>query len=190
MLGVMRAFCWTLAASAAILTIITGLGRDFVCFHAAAQLALAGRPEAAFDLASNNMGAAILPWFYPPTFLLVIAPFGLLPQIPALVAFELASAAALAPVARRILPDRSAWLVALATPAGVINALTGQNAFLTAALAGGALMCLDARPLVAGILVGLLAIKPHFAMMLLLALIAGRHWRALASAVVTGALFN
>jgi hypothetical protein len=47
---------------------------------------------------------------------------------------------------------------------------------LTAALLGGGLCLVDRRPIVAGILFGLLAYKPHLALMLPFALIAGRRW--------------
>ena len=43
-------------------------------------------------------------------------------------------------------------MLALACPAVLINVGHGQNGFLTAALLGGALVLLDRRPIVAGIL--------------------------------------
>ena len=64
-------------------------------------------------------------------------------------------------------------LLALAYPAVLINIGHGQNGFLTAALLGGALVILDRRPIVAGILFGLLVYKPQFGLMIPLALIAG-----------------
>ena len=48
--------------------------------------------------------------------------------------------------------DRIWLLLALAYPAVFINLGHGHNGFLTAALLGGALVLLDRRPLVAGIL--------------------------------------
>ena len=67
------------------------------------------------------------------------------------------------------------WLLlALAFPAVLINIGHGQNGFLTAALLGGALVVLDRRPLVAGILIGLLVYKPQFGLMIPLALLAER----------------
>lgn len=54
------------------------------------------------------------------------------------------------------------WLLlAVAFPAVLINIRHGQNGFLTAALLGGALAVLERRPLLAGILFGLLAYKPR-----------------------------
>ena len=69
-------------------------------------------------------------------------------------------------------------LLALAYPAVLINIGHGQNGFLTAALLGGALVILDRRPIVAGILIGLLVYKPQFGLMIPLALLAGGYWRS------------
>lgn len=78
------------------------------------------------------------------------------------------------------------WLLlALAYPAVLINVGHGQNGFLTAALLGGALVMLDRRPVIAGILIGLLVYKPQFGLMIPLALIAGGRWRAFAAAAST-----
>jgi alpha-1,2-mannosyltransferase len=83
------------------------------------------------------------------------------------------------------------WLLlALAYPAVLINIGHGQNGFLTAALLGGALVILDRRPLVAGILIGLLVYKPQFGLMIPLALIAGGRWRAFAAATATVAVLT
>jgi len=83
------------------------------------------------------------------------------------------------------------WLLlALAFPAVLINVGHGQNGFLTATLLGGALVTLDRRPLVAGILIGLLAYKPQFGLMIPIALLAGGRWRSCAAAAATVAVFT
>ena len=81
--------------------------------------------------------------------------------------------------------DRIWVLLALAYPAVFINLGHGHNGFLTAALLGGALVLLDRRPLVAGILFGLVAYKPQFGLMIPLALAAGGHWRTFVAAAGT-----
>jgi alpha-1,2-mannosyltransferase len=48
-----------------------------------------------------------------------------------------------------------------------------------------ALLVLLPQPIVAGILIGLLTFKPQLGLLVPLALIAGRHWRALIAAAVT-----
>ncbi len=78
------------------------------------------------------------------------------------------------------------WLLlALAFPAVLINIGHGQNGFLTAALLGGALVLLERRPILAGILFGLLIYKPQFGLLIPIALAAGRRWRSFAAAAAT-----
>ena len=78
------------------------------------------------------------------------------------------------------------WLVlALAYPAVFVNLGHGHNGFLTAALMGFALVTLDTRPILAGILFGLLAYKPQFGLMIPLVLAATGRWRSFAAAGAT-----
>ncbi|HKS88900.1 MAG TPA: glycosyltransferase family 87 protein [Stellaceae bacterium] len=173
-------------------------GYDFIGFWSAARLAVEGRPEAVFDwpvlkavqhAAVASRPSEFFPWSYPPTFLLTVAPLGWLPYAAALPIFVLGTAALWAALGRQVLPDRRAWIVAAATPAALITLLIGQNAFLTAALAGFALISLDRRPILAGVLIGLLAIKPHLAVLFPLALLAEGRWRTIAAAAATVLVF-
>ena len=50
---------------------------------------------------------------------------------------------------------------------------------------GGGLTLLERRPLLAGVLFGCLAYKPHLGLLLPLALAAGGYWRTIAAAAVT-----
>ena len=78
------------------------------------------------------------------------------------------------------------WLLlALAFPAVLINIGHGQNGFLTATLVGAALVQLDRRPLLAGILFGLLAYKPQFGLLIPVVLAASGRWRSFAAAAGT-----
>ncbi len=78
------------------------------------------------------------------------------------------------------------WLLlALAFPAVFVNLGHGHNGFLTAALIGAALVQLDRRTIVAGILFGLLAYKPQFGLMIPLVLVATGRWRSVAAAGAT-----
>jgi Glycosyltransferase family 87 len=174
-------------------------GYDFIGFWSAAQLALAGRPEAAFDWTAINavQHAAVasspdifFAWFYPPTFLLIVLPFGVLPYPAAVAVFMLCTTALWVALVRRVLPDPRAWIVAAATPAALINLTIGQNAFLTVALAGFALIWLKRRPIAAGVLIGLLAMKPHLAVLFPLAFLAVGRWRTIAAAAATALTFT
>jgi alpha-1,2-mannosyltransferase len=78
------------------------------------------------------------------------------------------------------------WLVlALAFPAVFVNLGHGHNGFLTAALIGAALVNLDRRPLLAGVLLGLLVYKPQFGILFPLVLAATGRWRSFAAAAAT-----
>jgi hypothetical protein len=85
----------------------------------------------------------------------------------------------------------SLWLLlALAFPAVFVNLGHGHNGFLTAALIGFALATLDTRPVLAGVLFGLLAYKPQFGIMIPLVLIATGRWRTVFAAGATLALLT
>ena len=175
------------------------LGSDFITFWGASHLALSGHAASAYDpqliLPAERAAIpwadfkAILSWQYPPTFLLLVLPLALLPYFPSLLLFLGASFAAWLAVQRRILPRREALLPLLAFPGVFVNAGAGQNGFLTAALLAGALLLLDARPLLAGVLIGILTIKPQLGLLLPLALACGRYWRVLAFAAAAAAAF-
>ena len=70
-----------------------------------------------------------------------------------------------------------------------LSALFGQNSVLTAGLAALALHLLGKRPVVAGVVIGLLAIKPQLAVVFPFVLIAARAWRTFAAAALSATLF-
>jgi len=77
----------------------------------------------------------------------------------------------------------------IASPGAFLNTFHGQNGFLTGALLGAACYYMDRRPVRAGIAIGLLAYKPHWALLFPIALAADRRWRTFAAAAVTTAAF-
>ena len=56
------------------------------------------------------------------------------------------------------------------------NTLVGQNGFLTASLIGGTLYLMPARPILAGICLGLLTYKPQYGLLFPIVLIAASQW--------------
>ncbi|MGE5271151.1 MAG: glycosyltransferase family 87 protein, partial [Thiohalocapsa sp.] len=121
---------------------------------------------------------------YPPVTLLPLALLARLPYLAAFLLFEAATLALYLAVTTRILRDRSvsAVIVLLGFPLVYWNFGLGQNGFLTAGLFGAATLLIDRRPVVAGLLFGLLCYKPQFALLVPLALIAAAQWRALMAA--------
>jgi alpha-1,2-mannosyltransferase len=172
---------------------------DFASFYAAGSLADAGTPALAYDQAAHYAaeqrataaGIVYKYFYYPPVYLLLCAPLARLPYLAAFVAFEAATLALYLIVAQHILGERGAAILVplLAFPAVFWTLGLGQNAFLTAALFGAATLCVDRRPVVAGLLFGALCYKPHFGLLVPVALVAGGRWRAFAAAAAAvGAL--
>lgn len=145
---------------------------DFFSFWSAARLVLRGDVIAAYGFQPSSFGS-LMPMAYPPPFLLLIAPFGLFAFGPAFLAWTLVTGGlylAAAGEGRR---------VALASPPALSNGLVGQNGFLTAGIFLIGLRFVATRPVVAGLILGLMVTKPQLGLLLPVALVAGRHWSAL-----------
>jgi glycosyl transferase family 87 len=189
------------------------LGTDFSNVYAAGTLVLEGQPQAPFDPALQyareqaifGTATPFFGWHYPPFFLFVAAALALMPYKLALVVWQGATLALYllalraivvgsvpgTSVVRRLRPSTwtgvdPLWLIlALAFPAVFINLGHGHNGFLTAALIGAALVNLDRRPLLAGLLLGLIVYKPQFGILIPLVLAASARWRTFAAAAAT-----
>jgi hypothetical protein len=172
---------------------------DFVSFYAAGKLALAGTPALAYDQAAHYLaeqqasvaGAPYQFFFYPPVFLALCAALACLPYFVAFCLFQFVTLGLFILVMRCVLRESGwTWLPPLlAFPAVFWTLGLGQNAFLTAALFGGFTLLVDRRPVMAGLLLGLLCYKPHFGLLAPVALAAGGRWRSFATAAATvGAL--
>jgi hypothetical protein len=127
-------------------------------------------------------------WPYPPTFFLILAPFGALPYFDAFVAWDIATLLGCIVVVYFIVRRRPAIALLLASPYTLWNFLAGQNGFLTASLIGASLLFLERRPVLAGVLMGCLSYKPQFGILFPIAFAASNQWRAFASAAATAAL--
>jgi hypothetical protein len=167
------------------------VGTDFSNVYAAGSLTLQGRPEAAYAPALQHaaekaaFGGREVPfygWHYPPFFFAIAALVAAVPYAWGLAIWLAASFAAYLAALRAILPRPETLLVAAAFPAVFVNIGHGQNGFLTAALLGGALQLLDRRPWLAGVLIGCLAYKPQFGVLIPIALLAGGRWRTIGAA--------
>ena len=168
---------------------------DFASFYAAGTLAASGHAADAYDpvrlyateQAVTAIGIDDQKFFYPPIFLLVCAPLAHLPYLAAFAVFELATAFAFLLVMVRLCGrrDRLVPMLLLSYPATPWTLALGQNAFLSATLFALGTMILPRRPLLAGVVLGLLCFKPHLGILLPVALVAGRHWRALLGAILS-----
>lgn len=169
------------------------VGRDFLNTWMGGRIALTGDPTPWFDFNTYNaaLKAAWGPhypdhiWSYPPDLLLLTWPFALIPYLPS---FAVWIALGLGVYVLAAVEGEWRWqtvLLAVVSPAVVMNIFTGQNGFFTAALLIGGLTSLDRRPWIAGILFGILTIKPQLGVLLPLMLVLTGRWRVIAAAAVT-----
>lgn len=177
------------------------LGTDFSNVYAAGVSVAQGDPAGPFDILQQQKNeraifgpdADLYGWHYPPYFLLVAWGLAQLPYIPALIVWQGGSlllylgalALLLKKTAPDLLQDRLWILLALGFGAVLVNLLHGQNGLLTAALFASALALLDERPLISGLLFGLLCYKPQFSVVIPLVLAVTGRWRTFGAATAT-----
>lgn len=162
---------------------------DFLSYWAAAVLAVGGSPADAYDITVHHAVQqraftfdTKLPFAYPPPYLLLLIPFGLLPYAVSAGVWIAVTLAAYTAALRRLVPDWTA--AAIAFPPVAICGISGQNGFLTAALFIAATSVFGTQPFVAGLIFGCLAIKPQLGVLLPLAFLAGSEWRAFMGSTV------
>lgn len=187
------------------------IGSDFSNIYAAGTYVLDGAPASPFDPAAQyvreqaifGVATPFYGWHYPPFFLGLAALLATMPYLLALAVWQgatlvlylLAIRAILVPPlkgeggAQSATSGGTLWfLLALAYPAVFINLGHGHNGFLTAALFAAALLTLDSRPILSGVLIGCLAYKPQFGLLIPLVLVATARWRVFATAAATVAI--
>jgi hypothetical protein len=168
---------------------------DFTNLWAGGVLASSGRLETLFDPQAYTQWLRDLlsprieesEWSYPPTMLLLGLPLAKLPLIPAYLAWTAGTLALFWAALRWGGLGLAACAAALLSPAVLHNIALGQNGALTGALLAGALLLAKKRPGASGVLMGLLAVKPHLGVLLPVCVLAQRNWRALGWAAPTAA---
>jgi hypothetical protein len=169
---------------------------DFSNLWAGSLMALQGHVKDLFDVAAyraNLHAIFAVPlteqeWSYPPNILLIGAPLALLPIGAAYAVWSAGTVTAFHFALRPFNLPAIAHLFVLFNSAIWLNQFLGQNGALTAALLVGGLYLAPRRPVLAGILFGLLTIKPHLGILIPFCLLASRNWRAILSATATTAL--
>lgn len=171
------------------------LAHDYVAQWAAGHRVLSGNVALVYDWAAQIayqtrlIGASKpveLYVFYPPHFLFTAPIFAWLDYVPASLAFLIVTTAAYAASLNLLLKDwLKAALVAVSGGGAFYSIWWVQNGFLTAALLTAGLVLLKNRPVSAGIFFGMLTIKPQLGLLIPIALLCSRNWRAIASAIGT-----
>jgi arabinofuranan 3-O-arabinosyltransferase len=169
---------------------------DFVTLWSAGALVRDGHAAGVYDwnIAKQAQVAVTgtdytghLGFHYPPPFLFVVAALAYAPFGVSYVGWIVVTFAPYAALVRALVGRPIGWWLALAFPALFYDFVIGQNGCLTAALVGGALFFLPARPIVTGICLGLLTYKPQYGPLFPLVLVATGQWRAIFSAAATTA---
>jgi len=129
------------------------------------------------------------PYLYPPTFLLPSWWLKFLAFGPAQILWTLTGLALFTLAALAFFP-RHRWLVLialLASPASLLNGVTGETAYFTSALLFSGFAALPKRPALAGIFFGLLTLKPQLGVLIPILLLARGDWAAIITACLTAA---
>lgn len=169
------------------------VGRDFLNFWMYGRAAWSDYPGLFYDIGAYHDAIRALlgysldgqNWSYPPSVMLLAAPFGKLGYLAALGLWTAITLAIFIAVARREVSDWRILIPALISPAAMMCLISGQSSFLTGAMLIGIFAVLDRRPLLAGFLIGLLTIKPQLGMLFPLFLIASSRWRVFFAAAIT-----
>lgn len=167
---------------------------DFDAFYIAAQRVWFGDLDQIYDFTKliviqrEAYGAhdSFMPWTYPPQFSLLLAPFALIPVGVAYLLFTTSTLMVYLAVLRRIAGDHFVLVLIVFFPTIGITLACGQNGFLTGALIGLVCLFFEKRPILAGVALGFIIIKPHFAIAFALYALLRRAWIVVftASAVV------
>jgi Glycosyltransferase family 87 len=167
---------------------------DFYALWTSGFICHEGQPALNYDSDALHLRQAMLgmnplefnPFPYPPTFLLMLAPFGGLGLGVAFALFmSLTFAFYLWAMTGGNFRSMPRLCGALLAPATTITLVSGQSGYLSGALMLGGLRLAGSRPIVAGVLFGLLAYKPQLGLLLPVALISAGLWRSIASAAAT-----
>ncbi|NML10894.1 DUF2029 domain-containing protein [Sphingobium sp. AR-3-1] len=172
------------------------IGRDFLNVWSGGRLALTGQLDRLYDYAAYmSWQTAIFGpldsynYSYPPQSLFLAIPFGALPYLPALILWTLAGAGFFLWAARSYMPAQLPLAAAIATPAAIINLWWGHYGFIIGGLWLLFFRHIDPAPRKAGIIAGLLTVKPHLGLFIALTLLHRRTLPAILIALaVAGAL--
>jgi hypothetical protein len=126
------------------------------------------------------------PFPYPPIFMLFLHPISLLPYDGAYIAWTIGTLALFIWVIVGTCSRLPLCVIGAAvSPVTVIAIAFGQTGFLAAALVTAGLRLAGSRPILSGILIGMLGYKPQIGLLVPIALAAAGLWRVFAAACLT-----
>jgi hypothetical protein len=126
------------------------------------------------------------PFPYPPTFMLLIWPLNLMPYDMAFVVWMVGTMGLfLWAIWRTCSRSPVCLFLAVVAPASATAFAGGQSGFLAAALIVAGLRLATTRPVISGVMIGLLSFKPQLGFLVPVGLAAAGLWPALAATCVT-----
>lgn len=181
-------FVWTLRIEHGYFVDERGFifGRDFVNFWHYGQGAWTGAGASYYDpLVYNARLDALIPghnypdqlFSYPPHYMLVAAPFGLLGYHMALAVFTFLGLTLYWFTIVRPFPDAPLRIALFVVPTIAVLVICGQVSAFLAVLLVWIYRTLDTRPVLAGLLIALLTVKPQIGVLLPVFLLATGRWR-------------
>ncbi|MCB1451127.1 MAG: DUF2029 domain-containing protein [Nitratireductor sp.] len=162
------------------------LGRDFLNFWHYGLAAWGDDPVRHYDLSFYN---AVLDrliagydypdqnWSYPPHYMLLAAPFGLVGYNVALAIYTVLGLALYWRVVVRDLEDGEQRIALFAMPTVAVFLLCGQVSALLAVAFVAVYKLADRRPVAAGLIIALLTVKPQIGLLIPLFLILTGRWK-------------
>lgn len=163
------------------------IGRDFVNFWLGGHIAATGNLDLLVDwFGYNDLLNQILHrqaeemffFSYPPNLLPFLVPFGVIHHLPAVILWTALNLFCIERAVRLLTPDRWIALAACLSPATLMMVAFGHFTGVLALLATFILRHGQARPVVAGVCLGLMTVKPQFAAVFGLFLLGVGYWRA------------
>ena len=169
------------------------IGRDFLNFWMYGRAAWEPDPGRYYDLATywaatepiTGPGYPPQLWSYPPSVMLLAAPFGALPYLAALAIWTAIGVAAIVLALRLWTRDPRYLLPLLLAPPAIFGLVSGQFVYLITAAILAVLRWRQSRPLLAGLLLGLMTVKPQIGLFFPFLLLATRSWTVILAASAT-----
>ena len=170
------------------------IGTDFLQFWSASWALLHGQTRIIYDPAAfdslerrifHREDSGFFAFIYPPSSLLLVWPLAYVPYLWAWFLWIAVGLGAYLWALWHILPGKMTLLVGLAFPAVLLVITHGQPTVILTPILAFSLLLIDNRPVLAGLLLGLISFKPQLAPLIPLALLAGGYWRTLLSAGVS-----
>lgn len=170
------------------------VGGDFVVFRTGALVSSKAQMIANYNIETfaaslraeyPGHGTMMFAWPYPPPMYFLVRPLRSLSFVTSYVVWELTFLALFLITIRSLWRDGRALFFAACSPAVLLAIITGQTGLLTASLIALFAANADRRAWLAGIAAAVLTVKPQFGILLPVALLARRNWRALGASAVS-----